>query len=1019
MKRKLRYNVRSGMVFLMIIALVIGTLPLSLWSFKSEAAGSKKEINMVTEANPTGYIKKGEYVRYGIDSTFDDGFDGYWIVMDNEHTNTGSKGMFLLSNALVGDLTTNHGGVYFDSWDRGREYLNVYQGSLLQQACMDFYNSSFMNYEKNLIIATDYTDDAIAVPYAEDPTNGMEFKAVDGILSGDKIFPLSVDEVLNANYGLSFEKRKCSFNGYDSVWWLRSQQDGWTTYAGAVDEDGLIITKYCPNDATLRPAMNLAFNPDRVLLTSSLTGKDTSLSDGLVAVNAYDGSDWKLTVIDTAMDTFSANAVSLQGDELLVWYQNAYTGTNWYISAIITDENGVVQYYGKLAAPTYSDDYCTINLKDKYKPGDKLYIFNEKAGGYYQTDVSSYPMEIDPYEGTTGFNIWVNDIMVTDQNNNDVLNDGGSVKYDFENHELIFNNPVLEHSHHQIISTDVAYGAFIYYSKSAWDTTPLTISGQMTVGRTDNMNDQDNFAALLVADNSDVIIKANIDSSFNDGILVHNGSVLVENSNLKIGGVQGLTSDRDIAIKKSTIEFGNMTNIKAGSNILIEDSDVDVTGNVEIIRAGATLTIRNSNVEAEGFGADNVDALYAGGHLTLEDENIDYPVGGYASNETYRGAVLTKDGKPSPTVKLSKVVVMPKISNIEQTSTGVKLTWNAVNGISKYRVLRKEQGQAKFSPLAKVSATTYTDKTAEAGKTYVYTVRALDVSGNYVGEYDAVGETFTLEASTAPQVVLTETKDGYVKVTWDAIPDAVKYRVLRKAEGETKFSPLAKVSSTSYTDKTVEAGKTYTYTVRCMDGAGVYFGDYDKAGKSITLSVKVAGPEVTVSNTDAGVLVTWTTVPDAAKYRVLRKAEGESAFTPLAKVSGTSYTDKNVESGKKYIYTVRPMNLEGKYFGEYDTVGKEIVYSKAQPEAVVSANWNSGIVVVTWNAVEGASKYRVMRKAQGDENWSLLAKTSGTTYKDKTAVEGVEYYYTVRLIDAEGNYFGTYNKDGVPAVSEK
>ncbi len=147
--------------------------------------------------------------------------------------------------------------------------------------------------------------------------------------------------------------------------------------------------------------------------------------------------------------------------------------------------------------------------------------------------------------------------------------------------------------------------------------------------------------------------------------------------------------------------------------------------------------------------------------------------------------------------------------------------------------------------------------------------------------------------------------------------------MLRKAEGESSFTALAKVSGTSYTDKTAEVGKTYIYTVRCMNAEGKYIGIYDTNGKSITIEALVKA-EFTVEYGISGVKISWNEVDGAAKYRVLRKAEGESGFTALAKVSGTSYTDKTAEAGKTYTYTVRCMDAEGKYIGTYDTTGISI-----------------------------------------------------------------------------------------------
>jgi hypothetical protein len=74
---------------------------------------------------------------------------------------------------------------------------------------------------------------------------------------------------------------------------------------------------------------------------------------------------------------------------------------------------------------------------------------------------------------------------------------------------------------------------------------------------------------------------------------------------------------------------------------------------------------------------------------------------------------------------------------------------------------------------------------------------------------------------------------GGVKFVWTGSPGAAKYRVFRKT-GSGKFAKLADTTSTSYLDKTVKSGKTYTYTVRCLSADGkAYTSPYDKKGKAI------------------------------------------------------------------------------------------------------------------------------------------------------------------------------------------
>ena len=78
---------------------------------------------------------------------------------------------------------------------------------------------------------------------------------------------------------------------------------------------------------------------------------------------------------------------------------------------------------------------------------------------------------------------------------------------------------------------------------------------------------------------------------------------------------------------------------------------------------------------------------------------------------------------------------------------------------------------------------------------------------------------------------LENTSKG-VKITWGKVSGAEKYRVFVKSG--SKWKKLKDTTSTSYTHTSVESGKTYTYTVRCISSTGKsYKSGYDTVGKSM------------------------------------------------------------------------------------------------------------------------------------------------------------------------------------------
>ena len=174
--------------------------------------------------------------------------------------------------------------------------------------------------------------------------------------------------------------------------------------------------------------------------------------------------------------------------------------------------------------------------------------------------------------------------------------------------------------------------------------------------------------------------------------------------------------------------------------------------------------------------------------------------------------------------------VSPTLTGISNVSNGVKITWNASSGATKYRVFRKT-GNNGWSAYANVTGTSYTDTHAVSGTTYTYTVRALDSSGNYASWFDETGK--TIKYISAPVLTGISNTSAGVKLTWNAPAGAVKYRVFRKY-GSNGWSAYANVTGTSYTDTKAVSGTTYTYTVRCIDTNGNYISWFDETGKTIT-----------------------------------------------------------------------------------------------------------------------------------------------------------------------------------------
>jgi fibronectin type 3 domain-containing protein len=364
-------------------------------------------------------------------------------------------------------------------------------------------------------------------------------------------------------------------------------------------------------------------------------------------------------------------------------------------------------------------------------------------------------------------------------------------------------------------------------------------------------------------------------------------------------------------------------------------------------------------------------------------------------------------------------------------STGyksIKLQWTAVNGATSYKIYRKTNG--KYTNIGEVkgkNTTEYTDSTATTGVKYTYTVRAVS-EGNGIIKYSTYENyIYGTAYPSAPTLKATKSVEyNEIAVNWTPVDGATGYHIYRKTEKEKKYTLIAKVTGKNvkvYNDKTATCGVNYYYTVksfRTEDGKDYY----SKCKKGVKGKALPATPTITVKANNYNTLdLSWNKIKGATGYRIYYKLNGDKKWTTLATFANenlTSCSHTKLTTGKKYFYTIRAYtNRGGKdYWGSYSQKNAEGTPYTSAPSvtSVKSSVYNK--VTVNWKSVQGASGYRIYRKADGDKKWSVLTTLKGKStvkYTDKTAVCGTKYSYTVRAYRTVSKVkkFGYFNKTGL------
>ena len=284
----------------------------------------------------------------------------------------------------------------------------------------------------------------------------------------------------------------------------------------------------------------------------------------------------------------------------------------------------------------------------------------------------------------------------------------------------------------------------------------------------------------------------------------------------------------------------------------------------------------------------------------------------------------------------------PQITSLKNTTGGVKLQWNKVNGAYGYRLYYRPAsgGWKRFKD---TTATSYTDSSVVPNKTETYTIRCIDKNGNTISGFYSKGWSKKYTATTPKITKLTNTSKG-VSVTWNKIAGVYGYRLYRKTSSGWK--KIKDTTATTYTDSAVKSGRTETYTIRCIDRNGKTVSGYNSKGwskkyvynqpKSIKLNKTSAyigkKESVTLKYTlSAGSTstVTWSSsnknVATVSGGKVTAKGAGATTITATT-ANGKKATCKvTVINGVRTYYTCTSGN---RTVAEYSVVVPDGCYDK-------------------------------------------------------------------------------------------
>jgi fibronectin type 3 domain-containing protein len=225
---------------------------------------------------------------------------------------------------------------------------------------------------------------------------------------------------------------------------------------------------------------------------------------------------------------------------------------------------------------------------------------------------------------------------------------------------------------------------------------------------------------------------------------------------------------------------------------------------------------------------------------------------------------------------------------------------------------------------------------------------------------------------------------------------SVGYAVERSADG-INFTQIGTTAGgvTTYTATGLSDGLRYFFRVRTL-GSGNSVSQPSGVVSTVTKGGAVSGLSSMSINTST-LVIDWRDASGESNYRVQRSDDGVNNWTTRSTLARNtpSYTDSG-STGTTYFYRIQTLDSGG------NVVATSSVISESTRLATVGGmaftNQVSNQLAFKWNAVTGATGYRVERSLDNSSFSILTSNTTATTYADNSVSPGTTYYYRVTAI---------------------
>jgi rhamnogalacturonan endolyase len=246
------------------------------------------------------------------------------------------------------------------------------------------------------------------------------------------------------------------------------------------------------------------------------------------------------------------------------------------------------------------------------------------------------------------------------------------------------------------------------------------------------------------------------------------------------------------------------------------------------------------------------------------------------------------------------------------TNNVVTFTWNSIPGANFYTVYRgtvvNKLGYVPFYIILSDTTTspTYTDASGTLGCTYSYYVTATGAAGTSGNSVAITAKPVPPPPASAPANVriadVMTSSNQTPALSWSPVSGAVGYvlyRTTNSPNGPFTFpnNYVQSMTTTNYTDGTLNTNTLYSYMVVAMNAGGV-------STNSVIVSTPPAAPaSLNAYPGNAQIQLVWAASAGATNY-IIERGNSSGGETVLTNIANTTFTDTGLINSSNYYYFV-------------------------------------------------------------------------------------------------------------------